>query len=119
IGAQKMAELLLSKGADPNLRNNDGQTPLDLAKGVNSAPSPGFGRIAAPPPPGIPPRTLRQPASSESPAKTRPVDIATLLREHGAQDWLPQPGQITVARRSTGVARPSFVQGTNSANRFT
>ena len=36
VGQTEVVELLLSKGADPELRNSDGKTALDLAKDKNN-----------------------------------------------------------------------------------
>ena len=113
-----MAALLLSKGADPNLRNNDGLTALDLAKGRIGSPQPGFVGLAAPPPPGIPTRTVRQPAVSTSPAKTAPIDLATLLRQHGAVDDMPRVDRMGVRRASANFSNSVFTKGTNDWSQF-
>ena len=101
-----LVEFLLTHQADPNLLNQYGQTPLDLTK-LQAAQPPGFS-IAPPGQVGAPP-----------PKYASPAELADLLRQHGAQDWVPRPGQITVTRRSTGTAYPVFRQGTNALNRFT
>jgi ankyrin repeat protein len=106
IGAEKMAELLLAKGADPNIRNNDGLTPLDLAKGKGRPQ--GLGRpLVALPPPGTPVRP--QPSATE---------IASVLREHGALDDLPDFNSIRVTHAGW-TPFVVFLKDTNSVNRFT
>ncbi len=108
-----MVELLLAHQADPNLLNQFGQTPLDLTKQQAAQPSPALG-MPYPYPMAQPGRVGAPPPKYASPA-----ELADLLRQHGAQDWVPRPGQITVTRRSTGTAFPVFRQGTNALNHFT
>ncbi len=119
IGAQKMVELLLSKGADPNLRNNDGRTPLDLVKSTGTNYQPGPGLVPVAPLRNIPIHTLRQPVGSTNPEKTEPVDMAALLRQHGALDDLPKLDRIEVRRPETGFSKTILLKGTNDWNRFT
>lgn len=111
-----LVEILLAHQADPNLLNLFGQTPLDLTKQQATQPPSGLamGYLVAPPgqaPPGQ--------VGAPPPKLASPAELADLLRQHGAQDWVPRPGQITVTRRSTGTAYSVFRQGTNALNRFT
>jgi len=106
IGAAKMTELLLSKGADPNVRNDEGQTPLDIAQ--NKQPRLPDRVASLPPPSGLPPRT-----------ETQPVDLAGLLREHGALDELPDFNSLRVTRAGWTQPWVVFRKDTNSVNQFT
>ena len=110
INRKEFVELLISAGADVNLRDKSGMTPLDLAKGAQRQPQPGFVPVAG---------SRRPPGGSGSSAKTESPDIATLLRQHGALDELPDSTSIRVTRRSVGLAKPVLTQGTNLLNRFT
>src|ERR1019366_2976211 len=58
----ELAELLLANKADPNARNDAGQTPLDLAKSQAQS-APGLPPGATRPPPGMapPPLPMRLP----------------------------------------------------------
>jgi hypothetical protein len=101
-GSARMLELLLAKGANPNIRNREDQTPLDFVKQPNSA-----GRL--PGMPGQPP--LPQPgqrgpmvSTTQTTAESKPTDLATLLRQHGARDDLPKLDRIEVRRPSPNYA---------------
>lgn len=105
----KTMELLLSKGADPNVRNNARATPLDVAKtqpsyasGVRSIPIRSVGS-----------RSEQAAASGE----TR-TDILTTLRKHGALDELPDLDTISITR---GTMKPITLMNRDSAgnNHFT
>jgi ankyrin repeat protein len=91
----EVATLLLTYKADPNLRDEDGITPLVYAKANR------------PPAPGSP---ASQPVSS---------DLLDLLRKHGALDNLPMFDRIQVRRASANLLQPVFMKGTNDWNRFT
>jgi hypothetical protein len=51
--------------------------------------------------------------------ETKPTEITTLLREHGAVDDLPDFNSIGVSRASSGYLAAVFSLGTNQWNRFT
>ena len=102
VGLRRMAilQMLLAKGANPNVRNNTGQTPLDLTKS-----QPGAGVVT----------TLR---SGEEP-RANPKELATLLRQHGALDDLPNLDRIEIRRPEARFAKSVFLKATNDWNRFT
>jgi hypothetical protein len=103
----KIFDLLLSAGANPNVRNNYGVTPLDLLKAKTGQPS-------APDQFG---NSTMQIASSEN--ATLAGQLADLLRKHGALDHLPDWGHITASRTSANYLVPVFSKGTNDWNQFT
>jgi ankyrin repeat protein len=88
---RKIFELLLDNRADPNMRSDGGQTPLDLLK-----------------------RTL----SGSADAK-KLGELADLLRRHGAVDNLPKWDRIEVSRPAANVSRTIFHKTTNDWNQFT
>jgi hypothetical protein len=133
-----LVELLLANKADPNARNNSGETPLDLAKRAASQPGQPGGYPGSPPlsyqwtTPGMP--GIPQPSSSASfatrlaqiqnkptpanpEADSPPPSIADLLRQHGAADELPDFSVIRVMRKGMGPWLV-FKRDTNSLNRF-
>ena len=95
VGAdRKIFELLLDKKADPNLRDDNGATPLDLVK-------------------------EKQAGYSDPQKKAAAGQLADLLRQHGALDNLPHWDRITVSRPSANFGRTVFRKGTNDWNQFT
>ena len=116
--------MLLANKADPNERNNAGQTPLDLAKS-QAQPAQGLqpGIPGNPPPIGVPVARLQRVAPG-TPAtapgqKSEPETMADLLRRHGAVDDLPKVDRIMVQRRSTGDSSTSFTKGAHDWSQFT
>ncbi len=107
----EVAATLLAFKADPNIRNKNGQTPLDFAKRPRQ-PAPGGLRIPVPLAPGT-----AVPVSSSAP--TLVIDLATLLREHGALDNLPHLDRIELTRPSANFSTEAFSKGPNDWNRFT
>jgi ankyrin repeat protein len=105
---QIMAALLAFK-ADPNLRNGEGNTPLDLTKGSRLANVRSY-PLRIPPPGGV--TTVPNAESSA------PVDVTSLLREHGALDNLPHFDRIELTRPGIRSDVP-FAKGINDWNRFT
>ena len=117
-GRKDLAEMLLTAGADPNLRSHDGQTPLDLAKRQSASSGPDSIRRL----PGVPSAPLSHRWRNGSTAETQAVpsaSLADLLRQHGALDDLPDFNSITVCRPSTNSTYVIFRKGTNNWNRFT
>ncbi len=92
-------EQLLVAGADPNLRNKEGKTPLDLS--------------LQPPVPVIPIAGLDRSAQSASPS-----EIAALLRKHGALDDLPDFDAIRITRQGFSQPLSVFRKG-ELTNQFT
>lgn len=122
-------EILLKHGADPNVRNRNGVTPLHWA-----ASRPADGKIfelllANKADPnvrsndGITPLDLikEKLAGNGGPPeqKTLAGQLADLLRQHGALDSLPNWDRITISRPSANFTLPVFVKGTNDWNQFT
>jgi ankyrin repeat protein len=94
LGNKEMVELLLAKGANPNVLDKAGNTPLALAKSFS----------------GRPPRAAAPQIQKE---------ICELLRKHGAIEELPQMDVIEVRRPSANFSEVVFTKGTNNYNRFT
>jgi ankyrin repeat protein len=129
-----LVELLLANKADPNARNNAGQTPLDLARGQARPTSPRPGMPQTPGSAGmVPPGPMGLPSSQPlnintrppgAPAATaqqeaKPEAMVDLLRRHGAVDDLPQLDRIMVQRRSTGYSRAAFTKGSHDWGQLT
>jgi cytohesin len=90
----KVFELLLADKADPNVRNNQGKTPLDLLKDIAGQNYTGEKKALA-------------------------VELADVLRRHGALDNLPDLDLISVSRPSANYSSDIFRKGTNDWNHFT
>jgi ankyrin repeat protein len=88
-----LAELLIARGADVNLRTRQGLTPLNLY-GVPANPSTGPGK-----------------------------EMARVLRQHGARDEQldlePDPNSIRIWRKGLTSGRVVFVRDAAGRNRFT
>ncbi|HUA66465.1 MAG TPA: ankyrin repeat domain-containing protein [Alphaproteobacteria bacterium] len=93
-------QALLDSGADPNVRNGGGITPLILVEDVLS------GNLNVDP-------LISQPTKADSQFD------GDLLRQHGALEWLPDWDHITVSRPATKYSAPIFERGTNDWNQFT
>ena len=98
---RKVLELLLDYKADPNVRNDVGQTPLDELKQWS---------VQASPVNGLP---------LDQKQKESLAELANLLRQHGALDVLPDWDRITVSRPSAKYSAAIFYKGTNDWNQFT
>jgi len=107
-----LVELLLAKGANPNVRNNQDVTPLDQLKTASSSPGLGF---PAPPRPLLPNR----PPGSGSDQRAELNELADLLRQHGASLDVPRLDRIEIRRPSSGFSQTAFLKGTNDYNHFT
>jgi len=110
---KEILDLLLAAGANPNLTDPQGRTPLDYVKqGVNldNSGRPGIVRSL---PPGV---GFGAPVSTP-PLNAIQAEMTDALRKGGAAEWVPRPGQITVTRRSTGAIVVPFTKGTNDWNR--
>jgi ankyrin repeat protein len=88
---KKVIVLLLENKADPNLRGNNGRTPLDYVKSGNYA-------FLSP---------------------DQKTEIIALLHQYGALDKLPDWNSITVARPSSKFSATIFKKDTNNWNQFT
>ena len=112
-----LVELLLAKGANPNLRDARDLTPLDYLKSSPPGPaSPGMVRLGLPVP--LPaPSGLR--AVTASPTSAEPAELADLLRQHGATLDVPHLDRIELRRPAAGFAQTVFAKGTNDYNHFT
>ena len=89
---RKIVELLLDYKADPNARNFDGRTLLDGLK-----------------------LELKNTSASDHLLIN---DLADLLRQHGALDYLPDQDHIRVGRLAA-TSWPVLSKGTNDWNQFT
>ncbi|HEV2330299.1 MAG TPA: ankyrin repeat domain-containing protein [Verrucomicrobiae bacterium] len=96
-------QALLDGGANPNVRNGDGKTPLALAEEMESGTVYVGNDSFAPP----------------DQQKIIAASIADLLRQHGALEVLPDWDHITVRSPSGKNSFPVFNKGTNDWNRFT
>ena len=97
LADRKVFELLLAYKADRNVRDINGQTPLDILKEK------------------VKPDDL----STDSAGKRKAGELADLLRQHGALDVLPDWDRITVSRPSAKFSEVVFAKGTNDWNQFT
>jgi len=120
-GRKNLVELLLAKGANPNLRNDQGVTLLDELK-----PSPPM--IPPPPPmpgspqaPGLPPLPFRalRPPGAPGEQRASAAELGDLLRQHGAVTEFPRLDRIELRRPSSGFSQTVFLKGTNDYNHFT
>ncbi|HEV2456319.1 MAG TPA: ankyrin repeat domain-containing protein, partial [Verrucomicrobiae bacterium] len=109
----KIFELLFEHHADPNVRGDDGKTPLDLLKekmgGISSANVNGF---------GVAVRTIYV-SPDQQKNQTTATQLAYLLRQHGALDNLPDWNSIKVSRPAANFTTRAFQKGTNDWNHFT
>ena len=110
---KEILDLLLAAGANPNLTDPQGRTPLDYVKqGVNFENSGSFGMVRS-----LPPTVTVGAPVSTPPLNAIQAEMTEALRKGGAAEWVPRPGQITVTRRSTGAIVVPFTKGTNDWNR--
>lgn len=110
----ELMEMLLAAGVNPNATDARGLSALDYAKQNARNLSQGSRNIQSVP--GLPSASI--PGAPGTPrSAASPVDLADKLRQAGARDWAPRPGQITVTRRSTGATLAVFTKGTNDWNR--
>jgi ankyrin repeat protein len=106
-GQRDLVELLLANKADPNERDSNGQTPLDMAKGLAQGRGPSR--------PGFPGATRLLNPDEQSKA----AEMVDLLRQHGAVDDLPSLNLITVRRSPVGSPGVMLTKSTNDWNQFT
>jgi len=122
-GQKEIVDLLLAHGADPNLANNDGKTPLALTKPTGPMPGTVFLPGAIPPQPNTFAARLQEltnPNTTPAPATPAPPnEIRDLLLKHGATEDLPRFDRIEVTRPGTIFSATIFRKGTNDWNRFT
>jgi len=85
--------------ANPNVRNRDGETPLDILKQAGDSGS--WGRF-----------------NSRDVIQARVDKLIPLLHQYGALDKPPDWDSITMSRPSGNISFPIFQRGTNDWNRF-
>jgi ankyrin repeat protein len=129
-GQRDAVDFLVNAGAEVNVLDEYGSTPLDYAKGstAGTLPRPGIPGLlpgVMPPPPGIPgapiPARINRPspggeANPEDPAKNQ-SNIQALLRTKGAMDDLQRRNFIS-ANRGNDVQR-MFKKTPEDWNRYT
>ncbi len=98
---EKVFLSLLDAKADPNVRNEDGKTPLDILKQAlqNENWNGRFDNLFA------------KNAQAEK--------LIVLLHQHGALDNLPDWNRISVSRPANQFSTAVFLRGTNDWNQFT
>jgi len=97
VADRKVFELLLDYKADRNVRDINGQTPLDILKE----------------------KAKPDDLTTDSAGKKKAGELADLLRQHGALDNLPDWDRITVSRPSANFSQAVFWKAKNDWNRFT
>jgi hypothetical protein len=95
---REMVELLLDHHADPNVKNNNGKTPLDLLKDIMAQNW-----------------AVNNPTELKAFAK----ELADLLRQHGALDNPTDWDHIQVSCLGSDYSATVFQKNTNDWNRFT
>ena len=107
----QIVKLLLVNKADPNLRNEAGETPLDIVKQQAR-----FLQYATPRRRLGVPRVFAR--LNPAPKLPRRRSLAS-LREHGALDNLPHMDRIEISRPSANFSKIIFRKGSNDWNHFT
>jgi Ankyrin repeats (many copies) len=92
----KVLALLFAYKADPNVRNDQGRTPLDLLKELKQSN-----------------------LTSAAEVKLKIDGLIDLFHQHGALDKLPDWDRIAVSRPSANFSQTVFQKGTNDWNQFT
>jgi hypothetical protein len=105
---------LLAHHANPNVRNLEGETPLDLVKEglreqINSSRFPNQDQSG---------KIYGNNGGVSPEQKSQAAKLITLLRQHGALDNLPDWDRIEVSRPSTSFSQTIFQKGTNDWNQF-
>jgi len=92
-------EQLLDRGADVEATDSNGQTVLDLTKNNQ--------------------RTWQTPERGNLSPTIQNPELLKLLRQHGASEYTPRPGLITLCRISRGYSQAFLFKGTNDYNNHT